>query len=300
MRQSKIVFGLSALCLLVGLLAGPANGQETFGGLNGTAGDQTGAVLPGVAVSVTHKETNRTITTTTGADGTYAIRNIEPGRYSVKFELQGFSSTEFPDISIQVSQTLKLDPRMQVGGVQTSVEVTDVVPLIDIQSELVATNVSAEEFNLLPKSRTFQYFAMAAPAVNTGELEGGIQVNGSSGAENVFNIDGITTNSGVNGASRQNAAFEYLSEVQVKTSGIQAEYGGALGGVITAVTKSGGNEFHGEGHFYWTGSKIGAAPVKRLVLDPRDVRLSSAGYFQDNKYPVNQYEPGFSLGGPNC
>ena len=73
--------------------------------------------------------------------------------------------------------------------------------------------------------------------------------------------------------------FEYLQEVQVKTSGISAEYGGALGGVISAVTKSGGNVFRGEGHYYYEGSALAAAPVKRLVLDPidREDRLLRAG-----------------------
>ena len=72
-------------------------------------------------------------------------------------------------------------------------------------------------------------------------MEGGIQVNGASGAENNFIVDGISTTSLIQGNSRQNAAFEFLQQVQIKTSGIEAQYGGALGGVISAITKSGGN-----------------------------------------------------------
>ena len=74
-------------------------------------------------------------------------------------------------------------------------------------------------------------------------MEGGFQVNGASGSENQFTVDGVSTNSLLAGHSRQNTVFEYLQEVQVKTVGIPAEYGGALGGVISAVTKSGGNRF---------------------------------------------------------
>mgnify|MGYP003347260304 CR=1 FL=1 len=70
--------------------------------------------------------------------------------------------------------------------------------------------------------------------------------------------------------ARGNTVFEYLQEVQVKTSGISAEYGGALGGVISAVTQSGGNTFRGEGHYYFQGSALAAGPVKRLNLDPVD------------------------------
>ena len=90
-------------------------------------------------------------------------------------------------------------------------------------------------------------------------------VNGASGSENAFTVDGIVTNSLINGQSRQNTVFEYLQEVQVKTSGISAEYGGALGGVVSAVTKSGGNVFRGEAHYYYEGSKLAAAPVPSMT-----------------------------------
>ena len=90
--------------------------------------------------------------------------------------------------------------------------------------------------------------------------------------------------------------FEYLQEVQVKTGGIDAEYGGALGGVISAVTKSGGNTFTGEGHYYYSGNGLGAGPVKRLVLDPVD--FNTVGYYQDEKQVNNQNEFGGSIGGP--
>ena len=121
-------------------------------------------------------------------------------------------------------------------------------------------------------------------------------MNGASGAENAYTVDGVVTNSVVNGSARQNAAFEYLQEVQVKTTGIPAEYGGALGGVVSAVTKSGGNTFQGEGHYYYFGSGLSAAPVKRLVLDPSDDQTVS--YFQDEKEPDHNSEFGGSLGGP--
>ena len=132
--------------------------------------------------------------------------------------------------------------------------------------------------------------------MNTGDIEGGIQVNGASGAENVYTVDGVITNSLINGSSRQNTVFEYLQEVQVKTTGISAEYGGALGGVISAVTKSGGNTMHGEGHYYFDGSVLSAAPVKRLILSPVD--QITVGYFQDDKQPNYRNEPGASVGGP--
>ena len=90
--------------------------------------------------------------------------------------------------------------------------------------------------------------------------------------------------------------FEYLQEVQVKTGGISAEYGGALGGVISAVTKSGGNAYRGEAHYYFTGASTSASPVERLVLNPADD--ITVNYFQDEEQPNDRHDIGGSIGGP--
>ena len=186
---------------------------------------------------------------------------------------------------------------MKVGGVTEAITVTTESPLIDTKSTTIAHNVTAEELDRIPKARSFQNIALASPSVNAGDIEGGIQVNGASGAENAFTVDGVVTNSLIDGRSRQNAVFEYLQEVQVKTGGISAEYGGALGGVISAVTKSGGNSFHGEGALLLHGSALSAAPVKRLVLDParRQDRPLRPGR-QAARTTV--HDIGGSLGGP--
>ena len=84
--------------------------------------------------------------------------------------------------------------------------------------------------------------------------------------------------------------FEYIQEVQVKTTGVPAEFGGALGGVISAVTKSGGNIFNGETHYYFGGSSLNAGPVRRLVLDPADEK--TVGYVQDQKQPALHHQFG--------
>src|SRR5207247_5345914 len=121
---------------------------------------------------------------------------------------------------------------------------------------------------------------------NTGDVEGGIQVHGASGAENVFYVDNMSITSVIDGRQRQNIPFEYLQEVNISTAGKPAENPGAPGGVIVAVTRSGGNEFHGEGHFYWSGRALNAGPVKRLVLAPSGTATS---YVQDEKATFNSY-----------
>ena len=166
---------------------------------------------------------------------------------------------------------------------------------LDLKSVTMSHNVTAEELDRLPKARSFQGIALAAPGVNSGEIEAGFQVHGASGAENAFIVDGVVTNSLIDGRTRQNTVFEYLQEVQVKTSGINAEYGGALGGVISAVTKSGGNTFLGEGHYYYIGNGLSAA---RSAHPAEPGRLNTVGYLQDDKQEDNQNEIGGSIGGP--
>ncbi len=285
--------------LLALLLGGSpvARAQEWFGAIGGTVRDTSGGVLPGVSITVVNQATGRSVTLTTDHTGEYRVNDLEPGRYTVRFELNGFARSEARDVVAQLGRTSPLSAVLGVGGVSEAVQVMSEAPsLIDVRNTTVAHNVSAEEFDRLPKTRTFHSMAMSAASVSAGELEGGIQVNGASSAENAFTIDGVVTNSLIHARSRQNAAFEYLQEVQVKTTGIDAEYGGALGGVISAVTKSGGNSRHGELHYYYQGSAISAAPVNRLVLSP--INDTTVSYVQDGTQPDHRSELGGSLGGP--
>ena len=195
-----------------------------------------------------------------------------------------------------VGRTFDVNAQLRVGALTETVQVVGEAPLVDIRSTVITHNVSSEEIDRLPKTRSFQSIALTAPSVNSGEIEGGFQVNGASGAENAFAIDGVVTNSLIDGKSRQDTVFEYLEEVQVQTTGISAQYGGALGGVVSAVTKSGGNTFRGEGHYYFLGSPLSAGPAKRLNLDPVDDL--TVRYVDDSKDNDYQNELGGSLGGP--
>ena len=277
--------------------APPGLAQERFGALSGTLKDDTGAVLPGVTIAITNKQTGKVYTVVSGNDGVYRLLDLEPGRYSVRFELTGFSAAETPDVNLLLGKTLDLSPVMTVGGVNEAITVSGESPLIDARSTTIAHNVTVEEFERIPKGRSFQNIAISSPSVNAGEVEGGIQVNGASGIRERFTDRRRRHEQHLNGAARQDAVFEYLQEVQVKTGGISAEYGGALGGVISAVTKSGGNSFHGEGHYYFSGSPLSAAPVKRLVLDPSDD--VTVNYYQDAKQDDFRNEAGGCVGRPD-
>jgi hypothetical protein len=273
-----------------------ASAQERAGTLRGRVTDERGDPIPGVVIIATHADTGEIRSFTSDANGQYLAPDLPPGRYTVRFELIGFARTERTDVVIQSERTLELNTQLQIGELSEIVQVDGVAPLVDVRSTLITYAVTEEEFERVPKGRSFQSIAARAPSVNQGALEGGLQINGASGAENQFTVDGVAINSLLNGQSRQDTVFEYLQGIQVRTVGIPAEFGGALGGVISAATKSGSNTFRGEGHYYYLGSLLGARPVKRLVLSPLDER--SVSYVQDAKQPDHRHEIGGSLGGP--
>jgi len=289
---------LGALVALIAVLATSAiAAQERFGGLAGVVTDSSQAPVPGVTVTATNKQTGAARTTVTGSDGAYRIPDLEPGRYSVTIELTGFQKVQADDMLVLLGRTIDFPAVLKVGGLNEVVTVSaDAEKQIDLRSTTIAHNVTAEEFDRMPKARSFQDLALTSPGVNKGDIEGGFQVNGASGAENSFTVDGVNTTSLLYGSSRQDTVFEYLQEVQVKTGGIAAEYGGALGGVISAVTKSGGNKYTGEAHYYFSGSPISASPVPRLQLSPLDD--TTVFNLQDDTQKNLRNEVGGSLGGP--
>src|SRR6187549_129452 len=291
----RITAAIATLALV--LMACTLDAQERFGSVAGTVTDTSEAAVPGATVTATNKETGAMKVVVSGADGTYRVPDLDPGRYSIAIELQGFQKVVVDDLIVLLGRTLTADAKLQPGVLTEVVNVTaDAAKQLDLTSVTLAHNVTAEEFDRLPKGRSFQSIAMAAPGVNSGEIEGGFQVNGASSAENVFTVDGVATNSLIYGSSRQNTVFEYLQEVQVKTGGIDAEYGGALGGVISAVTKSGGNMYTGEAHYFFSGNSISSSPVQRLQLSPLDDRTVLD--VQDRKQDNNRNEIGGSIGGP--
>jgi hypothetical protein len=287
--------------------------QETVGELNGVVKDASGAIVRGATITATNTGTNRVSTFSTREDGSYKASDLEPGRYVVRFTASGFATAEVSDVLVLVGRKTKLDATLKVGQLAEVVTVMGGAAQLDMDSTALGHNVNEEEFDRLPKARSFQALLATSTSVTSGidqfgnivGLEGGISVNGSSSAENQFFIDGVATNSQLYGQSRQNVQMEFVQEVQTKTGTPEAEYGGALGGVASAITKSGGNQFHGDVHFYFTGNGLGASPVKRL-LNPLTVGAagfttttgSSNGFVQDAKWSDNRTELGGSLGGP--
>jgi len=295
--MKRFLFSVAMMLVALFLVGASASAQERFGGLTGSVIDASRGVVPGATIMVTNKLSGASRTVVSDSTGGFQVRDLEPGRYRVTVELQGFQTLEADDLLVLLGRNTELSAELKLGQMSETVQVTaEAVRQVDMASTTIAHNVTAEEFDLMPKARSFQGIALSSPGVNQGEIEGGYQVNGASGAENSFTVDGVSTNSVLYGSSRQNTVFEYLQEVQVKTGGISAEYGGALGGVISAVTKSGGNAFHGEGHYYLSGNRLSAGPVQRLQLSTVDDK--TVFHVQDDKQKNDVSEIGGSGGGP--
>ena len=299
MSRFRVRSAAFAMCIVCVLLCLPSLAQERFGSITGVVTDATGAVVPEVSINIKNQDTNRTITISNRSNGAFDALDLEPGRYSVVFDKQGFGKYEISDVIVLVGKSTPINANLKVGADTQTVEVLASAAVIDTTSTMVAHNVTADELSRIPKGRSFEGVALLSPSVNTGFADGGYQINGASGAENAYYVDGVSTNSVIDGSQRQGGTFDYLQEVQVKTTGLDAEYGGALGGVVSAVTKSGGNQFHGDLHYYYYGNKLNTDPPKRLALgdEPAPGPYSMA-YFNDTKNKRDNHEFGGSLGGP--
>jgi hypothetical protein len=245
MRTFKLV--LFSLVLVLGL-TGISFGQETTGTIEGTVKDPSSAVVPGVSVTVTGTGYSRTVTTDDA--GFFRVQQVPPGRYTVTTAaISGFGESTSSNVEVVLGKTTPVMIALQAGGVATSVDVTAANELtIDPTDNKIQTNITARTAELLPKGAGFSSLLKIAPSTRPEPLNGGFQVDGASGSENTFIIDGQEVTHFRTGVLRanDNLPFSLVQEVQIKSSGFEAEFGGATGGVINVVTKGGGNEWHGE------------------------------------------------------
>jgi hypothetical protein len=235
----------AVLCLAVTVLiamAIPALAQTT-GRLVGTVEDAQSAVLPGVTVTVTSPQLQGASTAITDATGQYRFPSLPPGTYHVKAELAGFKAAE-NDVRVSIDQTVTLPLKLAVAGVSESVTVVGLSTVVDTTSTTGGITAGAEVFNNLPIARDFYGITKLAPGVTQDTY--GASINGSTSAENQYIIDGLNT-TGVNtGTEGKTLNFDFVQEVEVKTGGLNAEYGRLTGGAVNVLTKSGGNTFHGD------------------------------------------------------
>ncbi len=295
--MQRVRFWKALFYMLLPLLcAGIVFGQETTGTLRGVVADPTGAVVPGAKVEVTGPTVTQTMTT--DSTGSYAFMTLPPGVYAVNATAQGFIPVKRVNIALEVGKVLRIDFKLEVGGTTQTVEVISEAAIVDTSQSTVAANVTATSFDRLPKGRGFDSLIALAPGARYESKTGGYQVDGASGSENVYVIDGMDLTNVYSGALSDSGKipFEFVQELQVKSSGFEAQYGGAMGGVVNVVTKSGTNAFHGDAGLYFRTDSMQARPRPTLELDPED---DTKAYYLQNFVDNYRYlSPGATVGGP--
>ncbi len=283
-----------AVLLLIGALVAPVWAQDQRGSIEGVVRDASGAVLPGATVEA--DANGRVTSTTTDSVGVFRFPSLAPGNYRVSANLQGFVAKEVFEVRVGLGQIKKVDFALPLAGVAESVTVTAETPLVDVRQSARQTNIREEQIELLPKGRDFTTLVTQAPGANNESKLGGLSIDGASAGENRYIIDGIETTDIQDGTSGQNLITDFVEEVQVKSSGYTAEFGGATGGVVNAVTKSGTNNFRGTATFNYEGSNLEGD--RRQTLRQNLSNSDLAEYISYPKDDRTRIEPAFSLGGP--
>ena len=253
------MFRLFPILLVLTLNFSLAWAQVTTATIAGTVSDSTGGVLPGVEVTITHLDTNTVRNTITDDTGRYRARELALGGYEVSAELAGFQSFLRQGLELTLGQQAVVNITLSVGAITEQVVVSGAAPLVETTSSEVSGLVGDKKIRDLPlNGRSFTELAVLQPGVVTARAAGRslivgqgqkISVNGSRINASSFILDGTDINDSmgqspgsVNGVV---LGVETVREFQTLTSNFSAEYGRAAGGVISAVTKSGTNAFHG-------------------------------------------------------
>jgi len=290
MRIEKRVIAIAAILVLA---ASVAVAQETTGGLQGSVSDHVGTPIAGAIV-----EANGplgTVNTTTDAVGKYRFPRLAAGSYKVTASFTGYTPNTAENVRVSLGEFITVDIGLKQTSFSEEIMVYSDTVAIDFTESATTTSIRQFEIDNLPRGRDFTDVVSFAAGTVEDNQAGGISVDGASGLENRFVIDGIDTTDPEIGEAAIPMRAEMMEEVQVKSAGYMAEYGGALGGVINAVTRSGSNDFHGSifvdiENNSWNGS---ARPEVEY-----DLEGPGAGLVTYDKDDEKRYDPGFTLGGP--
>jgi len=259
--KSLRLFPIVAVIVLAAAIS--AFSQETTGSIEGTIKDSQGNLVAGVPVTITGVSLGFTRTTTSKDDGRFVVTQLPPGIYNVTAAASsGFGEQVRERIQVVLGKPTAVDFTLQPEGATGTVVVSATDTPIAMTDNKIQTNITAQVADLLPKGTNFTSLLTVAPAVRNEPLSGGFQIDGASGSENTFVIDGQEVSNFRTGTlnTNNNIPFQFVQDIQVKSSGFEAEYGGATGGVINVVTKSGGNDFHGEAGISFRPAELQAGP----------------------------------------
>jgi len=237
--RSTLTFGFVLLMVATPMLA-----QITTGIISGSVKGGDGSLLPGVTVTATSPALQGSRVAYTGPNGDYILRGLPPGKYAVTFEMSGLASTD-KNVNVELGQTSQLDVQLNQSTKTETITVVASAPSALTTTQL-GTNYKQETITSLPMPRTLAGIAALTPGVNTSTFNvGQLRINGAFGYDNVFMVDGTDVNDNLFGTANTLYIEDAIAETQVMTGGVSAEYGRFTGGVVNAITKSGGNDFAG-------------------------------------------------------
>jgi len=243
------------LVLLLGVAASAfaQTVSTTTGAINGKITDTTGAVMPGVTVTITSPSMQGTRTDTTGADGVYRFSAIPPGEYQVKYELAGFETVIREGLRVGLGFTATVNIELRVARLAESVTVSGQSPVVDVATTKTSTNFDAQQLSSLPNARDFWSILAAAPAIQMQRIDVGGSAAGTQTGYSTYDtksdqhrpmVEGIVNTEGTNAAGFY---YDYgsVEEVSITTGGNTPEMPWA--GVMSQfIAKSGGNTYHGK------------------------------------------------------
>src|SRR5262245_1170190 len=238
---------LTLVTLALAWIAG-LNAQQPSASVVGRVTDATGAVVSGVAIRITNLDTNIAQTSSSNQIGDFTIPYLNPGRYAMEATLAGFRSYKRTEIILTVDQTLRIDIRLEIGSAAESVTVNDSPPVLNTESGARGEVTTNEEIAEMPlDGRNFSDLAyLTGGVIPRGDGgDGAYAVNGARADNFGFVIDGVENTQKRNTGAMINPPLESVQEFKLITSGFSAEYGKYAGGMLSVVTKSGGNHVHG-------------------------------------------------------
>jgi hypothetical protein len=281
--------GLLALMLLFSSQLLWSQSQSTTGTIEGTVVDETGAVVSGANVTLTHQSTGATRALSTDTSGRYTAPLLQVGDYDVKVQLAGFTTVKRTGIALALGQSLTVDVTLKLAAVETTVEVSEAAPLIETSRSEASSLIDNNQVSNLPlNGRKFLDLAFLTPGVYQEKERNTMSLSGSRGINSNINIDGADFNQpffgGQRGGERANVAYvvsgEAIREFQVVRGNFAAEFGRSTGGVVNVITKSGSNDFHGSAFYF----------LRHREFAPRDRN-------GDERAPIRQ-QFGGAVGGP--
>jgi hypothetical protein len=277
----------------------PAAAQSTTADIVGSVTDPTGAVVPGVTVTITNTATQISQVVVSDRTGNFVVNLLPPGRYSVRFELQGFKAV-VREVPVGAGDRQRVDARLEAGEISEAIVVTADAPLLQTDTSTVGATITSKAVADLPlNGRNYIELVRLQPGVNVGAPNGltsgsrpdsrrqgsSFSANGQPEGANEMLLDGLENSASGGGLLAVRPSVEGIAEVKVSTNVFTAEVGRTQGAVVNVITKSGSNQFHGSMFEFHHDDRF----------DGNDYFAKRAGF---PKPPLTQNQFGGSLGGP--